>query len=73
MKLKIKYLLMLTLVLIVCIILPNVVFAQFPNCPDPTVACPIDGGLSFLIAAGVGYGIKKVRDNRKKSQIEVTK
>lgn len=27
---------------------------------------PIDGGLSILIAAGVGYGIKKVRDERKK-------
>ena len=26
---------------------------------------PIDGGLSLLIAAGVGYGIKKVREERR--------
>lgn len=28
---------------------------------DPNV--PIDGGLSILIAAGVGIGVKKIRDN----------
>jgi hypothetical protein len=28
---------------------------------------PIDGGLSLLLAAGVGYGVKKVRDSRKKN------
>lgn len=38
-----------------------------PNNPPP-VGCPIDGGLTFLIAAGVGYGIKKVRDSRKEKQ-----
>ena len=31
---------------------------------DPDSA-PIDGGLSLLIAGGVGYGIKKVRERRK--------
>jgi hypothetical protein len=30
---------------------------------DPT---PIDGGLSLLLAAGVGYGAKRLRKNRKK-------
>ena len=29
-------------------------------------ATPIDGGLSLLLAAGGAYGIKKLRDNRKK-------
>jgi hypothetical protein len=29
-------------------------------------AIPIDGGLSLLIAAGVGYGVKRVRDNKQK-------
>ena len=33
-----------------------------PGDPD---AAPIDGGLSLLIAGGVGYGIKKLRDNYK--------
>jgi hypothetical protein len=31
---------------------------------DPDV--PIDGGLSLLLAAGVGYGTKKLRERRKK-------
>jgi hypothetical protein len=26
---------------------------------------PLDGGLSLLLAAGVGYGVKKVRASRK--------
>jgi hypothetical protein len=30
-------------------------------------ATPIDGGLSILLAAGGAYGIKKIRDSRKKS------
>ncbi len=29
---------------------------------------PIDGGISFLVAAGVGYGVKKARDARKKAE-----
>ncbi len=37
-----------------------------PDNPD----APIDGGLSLLLAAGVGYGVKKVRDNRKKGRVE---
>ncbi len=35
-------------------------FAQ--NC-NPNV--PIDGGLSALLVAGAGYGLKKIRDKRK--------
>lgn len=41
-------------------------FAQAQG-PDPDV--PIDGGLSLLLAAGVGYGIKKIRDKRKEKEI----
>ena len=36
--------------------------------PNPSLDVPIDGGLSLLVAAGVGYGIKKVRDDRKKNK-----
>lgn len=32
----------------------------------PLDDAPIDGGLSLLVAAGVGYGIKKVKHHRKK-------
>ncbi len=31
---------------------------------------PLDGGLSLLVAAGVGYGAKKIADNRKKNKSE---
>lgn len=33
------------------------------NC-NPNI--PIDGGISALLAAGAGYGIKKIYDSRKK-------
>ena len=71
MKQNVKWLTMLATMLIIFICLPSLVHAQpFPDCPDPNVECPIDGGLSFLIAAGVVYGVKKVRDSRKKIQAE---
>lgn len=35
------------------------VIAQEEPGPDPDV--PIDGGISLLLAAGVGVGIKKIR------------
>lgn len=36
-----------------------------PPTPTPT-EIPIDGGASLLIAGGVAYGLKKLRDRRKK-------
>lgn len=50
----------------ILIALPS--FAQGPGGDpggDPDLI-PIDGGLGFLLAAGVGYGVKKARDFRKK-------
>lgn len=35
---------------------------------DDSNEIPLDGGLSFLAAAGVGLGIKKVRDNMAKKR-----
>lgn len=29
---------------------------------------PLDGGVTLLAAAGIGYGIKKYRDNKKTSK-----
>jgi hypothetical protein len=41
--------------------------AAVENGPDPGGdPTPIDGGLSLLLAAGVGYGAKRLRKNRKK-------
>ena len=40
--------------------------------PDSTTggSVPIDGGLSLVLAAGVGYGVKKIRDYNKKRREE---
>lgn len=35
---------------------------------DTTTSAPIDGGLSLLIAAGVGYGARKAHQHRKKQR-----
>ncbi|WBA43482.1 PID-CTERM protein-sorting domain-containing protein [Hymenobacter canadensis] len=47
----------------------NLVQAQGPGSggpvPEPT-AVPIDGGASLLLAAGVGFGLKKLREHRKR-------
>ena len=45
--------------------LPSLVHAQ-PGFGDDVNDVPIDGGLSLLVAAGVGYGAKKLREKRKK-------
>ncbi|MEQ8471119.1 MAG: hypothetical protein RIC35_08035 [Marinoscillum sp.] len=34
--------------------------------PGAPPATPIDGGLSLLLAGGAAYGVKKLRDHRKK-------
>ncbi len=46
---------------------------SFGQDPDPwadpdTNDVPVDGGLSLFIAAGVGYGIKKAKDLKKRKQ-----
>jgi hypothetical protein len=48
--------------MIIGIILPYIVLAQDPGGgPD----APIDGGVSVLLAAGIGYGVKRYRDRNK--------
>lgn len=39
--------------------------APDPNTPDPT-AVPIDGGAGLLLAGGVAYGLRQLRQRRKK-------
>mgnify|MGYP000395053928 CR=1 FL=1 len=46
--------------------LPITLFAQGPGFDDDVDDVPIDGGVSLLVAAGVGYGAKKWKDARKK-------
>jgi hypothetical protein len=33
---------------------------------DDPIDVPVDGGLSILAVAGIGYGIKKLKDRKKK-------
>lgn len=59
---KNKNLLPVVVMLLVTMVLPFFAMAQDPGGgPD----APIDGGVSLLLAAGVGYGVKKYRDARK--------
>ena len=37
-----------------------------PDPGAPPTSLPVDGGLSLLLAAGVGYGANRLRKNRKK-------
>lgn len=65
MKQYLKWIISAVVVLIM-LCCPVLVHAQLPCDPAVDPSCiPIDGGLGFLIAAGVGYGIKKIRDSRK--------
>ena len=38
-----------------------------PGCDPFDPSCPIDGGLSLLIAAGIGLGAKKAYQQHKKA------
>ncbi len=33
--------------------------------PETLTDCPIDGGASLLVGAGVVYGMKRIRDKKK--------
>ena len=52
------------LIAIAIICLPTLLHAQ-PGFGDDVEDVPIDGGLSLLVAAGVGYGAKKLKERRK--------
>ncbi len=60
------------ILLLIGITLPSLVHAQVidPGCEPSDPACPIDGGLSLLLAAGAGFGIKKIRDAQKMDAAE---
>ena len=57
----------LSAIMIILIFIPVLVHGQIgnPGCDPLDPTCPIDGGLSLLLAAGVGYSIKKARNSRK--------
>lgn len=68
MKSPVKYILGISICLYLQLLPCSSVRAGAPsfgdNDPEGT---PIDGGISMLVAAGVGYGVKKLNDKKKKS------
>jgi hypothetical protein len=53
--------------LTICFMIPVLPLLAQPTPPS----APVDGGLSLLIAGGVGYGIKKAREKKKKELEEL--
>jgi hypothetical protein len=53
----------------VLILSTTAVFAQAPTLPNDPENVPIDGGLSLLVAAGVGYAVKRKKDQASKSVV----
>ncbi|HEY8660503.1 MAG TPA: hypothetical protein VIL78_15820 [Hanamia sp.] len=72
-----KWIIMYSIFMAILICLPALIQAQCPDAAfdpgcDPITCtradgsyCPIDGGLSALLAIGVAYGIKKYKDTKK--------
>jgi hypothetical protein len=69
MKTKFKCMLLGAMLIGIINLVPLMAKAQisFGGTEDPDA--PIDGGVSVLIVAGVGYGIKKAKENRKKKMM----
>ncbi len=63
-----KYMLMTGMVMMISLLYPISGISQItdPGCDPLDPLCPIDGGLSLLIAAGIGVGAKKAYDKKKK-------
>ena len=61
-----KFFLIVIALIAVYITLPGVAHALPPDPGgDPDTGVPLDGGLSILLAAGIGYAGKKIKDARK--------
>lgn len=61
------------LLIIGMITIPTILRAQEGTDIDfnnETEDVPFDGGVSLLVAAGIGYGLKKVHDSKKKAEKE---
>ena len=63
MKRYTKIFILTSVLLVFFNVLPKFANAQIDPGEDPDA--PIDGGISLLVAAGVGYGVKKARESRK--------
>ena len=59
-------------ILTICtiMVLPMLATAQLDGLPGAPENAPIDGGLSLLVAAGVGYGAKKLKERKNNKLIK---
>jgi hypothetical protein len=64
--------LLIPCLLLLLFILPTFLHAQPPGFGggDDVLDVPVDGGLSLLIAAGVGYGAKKLKEKRNRNSTQ---
>jgi hypothetical protein len=61
-----KYAILITLLLFLALILPELAFSQVPPPPpDAPNQTPIDGGLGILAVAGGAYALNKLRIRQK--------
>ena len=65
-----KRILLFTIVIFIVVLLPMLASAQFDGTPGEPENAPIDGGLSLLVAAGVGYGAKKLKERKMNKSIK---
>ncbi|MBN8836389.1 MAG: hypothetical protein J0I09_03970 [Sphingobacteriia bacterium] len=52
-------------ILLLCFLASSLPLLAQPTTPSDA---PVDGGLSLLVAGGVGYGIKKMREHKKQQR-----
>jgi hypothetical protein len=69
MKLNIKSILNIQTVILLIVLFSPILLNAQPSDPGDDPDVPIDGGLSFLLAAGVGYGIKELRKKEAEKNI----
>lgn len=63
-----KYFLQISLIVFFILFSSTAAFADIdPSCDPLDPDCPIDGGVSLLIAAGIGLGVKKAYIQNKKN------
>ena len=58
-----------TVLFLIVLLLPVLAMAQTEGLPE-TDNAPIDVGLSLLVAAGVGYGAKKLKERKNNKLIK---
>ena len=59
-----KRILLTIAAMFIVMMLPMLASAQVDTTPVDPETAPIDGGLSLLVAAGIGYGAKKVKERK---------